>query len=96
MRCRPSCAPAGSSSGRTPICRAAKTKTLRESFAKASLKNVLIIDGAEVEANFATAARNLPQVDVLPVQGINVYDIMRRDKLVLTKAAIEALEARFK
>jgi len=74
----------------------AKTKALRENFAKASLSNVLIIDGAEVDANFAHAARNLPQVDVLPAQGINVYDIMRRDKLVLTRAAIEALEARFK
>jgi large subunit ribosomal protein L4 len=73
-----------------------KTKSLRESFAKASLVNVLIIDGAEVDANFAAAARNLPRVDVLPVQGANVYDIMRRNKLVLTKAAIDALEARFK
>ena len=75
---------------------AGKTKSLRESFAKASLVNVLIIDGAEVDSNFAAAARNLPRVDVLPVQGANVYDIMRREKLVLTKAAIEALEARFK
>jgi len=74
----------------------AKTKTLRESFAKTSLHNVLIIDGAEVDAKFAAAARNLPLVDVLPVQGANVFDIMRRGKLVLTKAAIEALEARFK
>jgi len=74
----------------------AKTKTLRDSFDKAALKNVLIIDGAAVEANFAQAARNIPNVDVLPVQGINVYDIIRRDKLVLTKAALEALEARFK
>ncbi len=74
----------------------AKTKALRETFAKAALSNVLIIDGAEVDANFAAAARNLPQVDVLPAQGINVYDIMRRDKLVLTRAAVEALEARFK
>src|SRR5271169_3800964 len=65
-----------------------KTKRLRESFAKASLVNVLIIDGAEVDANFAAAARNLPRVDVLPVQGINVYDIMRREKLVLTRAAV--------
>jgi len=75
---------------------AAKTKSLRESFEKAALKSVLIIDGAAVHAGFAQAARNLPQVDVLPVQGINVYDIIRREKLVLTKAAIEALEARFK
>ena len=58
---------------------------MRASFDKASLKNVLIIDGAELQANFAIAARNIPQVDVLPVQGINVYDIIRREKLVLTR-----------
>ena len=57
--------------------------------------NALIIDGAEVDKNFALAARNIPQIDVLPVQGINVVDILRRHKLVLTKAALEALEARF-
>ena len=74
----------------------AKTATLRASFDKASLTSVLIIDGAELQANFANAARNIPHVDVLPVQGINVYDIIRREKLVLTKAAIDALEARFK
>src|SRR5476649_578304 len=74
----------------------AKTGTLRAEFDKASLKSVLIIDGAELQANFANAARNIPHVDVLPVQGINVYDIIRREKLVLTKAAIDALEARFK
>ncbi len=73
-----------------------KTKVLRDSFAKAAIANALIIDGAEVHGNFAVAARNLPQIDVLPAQGINVYDIMRREKLVLTKGAIEALEARFK
>ena len=73
-----------------------KTKGLRATFDKASLHNVLIIDGATVNAHFAAAARNLPQVDVLPAQGINVYDIMRREKLVLTRAAVEALEARFK
>ena len=73
-----------------------KTAALKASFAKIGLKNALIIDGAQVQANFALAARNIPQIDVLPVQGINVYDILRRDKLVLTKAAIDALEARFK
>ena len=57
---------------------------------------MLVIDGAEVNANFAKAASNLINVDVLPVQGINVYDILRRQNLVLTKAAVEALEARFK
>ena len=73
-----------------------KTKGLKASFAKLEFKNVLIIDGAELEAGFARAARNLPNIDVLPVQGINVYDILRRKKLVLTRAAIAALEARFK
>jgi large subunit ribosomal protein L4 len=73
-----------------------KTGALRASFDKAALRNALIIDGARLQPNFAMAARNLPQVDVLPVQGINVYDIIRRETLVLTRAAIEALEARFK
>jgi large subunit ribosomal protein L4 len=74
----------------------AKTKALATQFGKMSLANALIIDGAELEANFAIAARNIPNIDVLPIQGINVYDILRRQKLVLTKAAVEALEARFK
>ncbi|WP_413993115.1 50S ribosomal protein L4 [Labrys okinawensis] len=73
-----------------------KTKALKEAFSKRGLANVLIIDGAEVDQNFALAARNIPNVDVLPVQGINVYDILRRDSLVLTRAAVDALEARFK
>ncbi len=74
----------------------AKTKSLLAQFGKMSLANALIIDGAELEANFASAARNIPNIDVLPIQGINVYDIMRRKTLVLTKAALDALEARFK
>jgi large subunit ribosomal protein L4 len=74
----------------------AKTKSLLAQFGKMSLANALIIDGAELEANFAHAARNIPNLDVLPIQGINVYDIMRRKTLVLTKAALDALEARFK
>jgi large subunit ribosomal protein L4 len=73
-----------------------KTKELRTRFGKLGLANALIIDGAQVEATFANAARNIPNIDVLPVQGINVYDILRRQKLVLTKAALDALEARFK
>jgi large subunit ribosomal protein L4 len=73
-----------------------KTKSLKARFDKLGLANALIIDGTEPEANFRLAARNIPQIDVLPVQGINVYDILRREKLVLTKAAIAALEARFK
>jgi len=74
----------------------AKTKALKSNFEKIGLTNALIIDGATPEANFALAARNIPQIDVLPVQGINVYDIVRREKLVLTTAALNALEARFK
>jgi large subunit ribosomal protein L4 len=73
-----------------------KTKELRTRFGKLGLENALIIDGAQVEATFANAARNIPNIDVLPVQGINVYDILRRQTLVLTKAALDALEARFK
>jgi large subunit ribosomal protein L4 len=73
-----------------------KTKVLQSHFDKLGLKNALIIDGAEVDNGFRLAARNIPNIDVLPVQGINVYDILRRHTLVLTKAAVEALEARFK
>ncbi|HEY4924641.1 MAG TPA: 50S ribosomal protein L4 [Roseiarcus sp.] len=73
-----------------------KTKALRASFDKAALRSALIVDGASVQDNFAKAARAIPQIDVLPVQGVNVYDIIRREKLVLTKAAVDALEARFK
>jgi len=74
----------------------AKTKALASQFSGLGLANALIVDGAEVDHGFANAARNLPNIDVLPVQGINVYDILRRTKLVLTKAAVDALEARFK
>ena len=75
---------------------AAKTKALIGHFNGLGLTNALIIDGAEVHNGFAAAARNIPNIDVLPIQGINVYDILRRQKLVLTKAALDALEARFK
>lgn len=73
-----------------------KTKMLAQKLNNLGLGSVLVIGGAEIEKNFGLAARNLHEVDVLPVQGINVYDIMRRQKLVLTKAALDALEARFK
>jgi large subunit ribosomal protein L4 len=89
-------AKAAASSCSTRRAEEAKTKALRAQFAKLGLANALIIDGAEIDTNFALAARNIPNVDVLPVQGINVYDILRREKLVLTKAAVDALEARFK
>jgi large subunit ribosomal protein L4 len=74
---------------------APKTAALRAQFGKLEWLNALIIDGAELDQNFALAARNIPQIDVLPVQGINVADILRRNRLVLTRAAVEALEARF-
>lgn len=74
----------------------AKTKALAQAIKALGWKRALIIDGAEVDANFALAARNIEGVDVLPSIGANVYDILRRDTLVLTKAAVEALEARLK
>jgi large subunit ribosomal protein L4 len=73
-----------------------KTSDLAKQFAALGWSSVLIIDGAQVDDGFARAARNLPLVDVLPQQGANVYDILRRDTLVLTKGAVEALEARLK
>ena len=74
---------------------AGKTAALRSQFQKLAFENVLIIDGADLDIGFARAARNIPHIDVLPVQGINVYDILRCKKLVLTKAAVAALDARF-
>ncbi|MAP17711.1 MAG: 50S ribosomal protein L4 [Aurantimonas sp.] len=73
-----------------------KTKAMVKTFADLGLTNALFIGGAELDANFTRSARNIPQMDVLPVQGINVYDILRRQTLVLSKAAVEALEERFK
>ena len=73
-----------------------KTRSLVGGFAKSGLVNALIIDGAAIQENFALAARNIPLIDVLPVEGVNVYDIIRREKLVLTRAAVDALEARLK
>jgi large subunit ribosomal protein L4 len=74
----------------------AKTKVLRGHFAKLGLANALIIDGAEIDDGFRLATRNIPDIDVLPIQGINVYDVLRRNTLVLTRAALDALEARLK
>ena len=74
----------------------AKTKALLDRFGELGLRNALIIGGTEIDTGFQKAARNVPNIDVLPVQGINVYDILRREKLVLTRAAVDALEARFK
>jgi large subunit ribosomal protein L4 len=74
----------------------AKTKALRARFGALGWDSVLIIDGATVDEGFARAARNIPKVDVLPQQGANVYDILRRDTLVLTRDAVTQLEARLK
>ncbi|HEY2660821.1 MAG TPA: 50S ribosomal protein L4 [Caulobacteraceae bacterium] len=72
-----------------------KTAALRAQLEKLGLMNVLVIAGPEVDNGFKLAARNIPRVDVLPNAGLNVYDVLRRDTLVLTRAAIEAIEARF-
>ena len=73
-----------------------KTKALAASLAKAGFgKKVLVIDGEAVNDNFAKAARNIVGVNVLPAVGANVYDILKHDTLVLTRAAVEKLEARF-
>ena len=74
----------------------AKTKAMRLRLTALGWDSVLIIDGSMVEENFARATRNLPCVDVLPQQGANVYDILRRDTLVLTREAVRHLEARLK
>jgi large subunit ribosomal protein L4 len=72
-----------------------KTAGLRVQFEKLGLINALVITGIEIDANFKLAARNIPNVDVLPNAGLNVYDILRRKTLVLTREAIDAISARF-
>jgi len=74
----------------------AKTRLLAQTIRNLGWKRALIIDGAAVDANFALAARNIENLDVLPSIGANVYDILRRDTLVLTRSAVQALEARLK
>ncbi|MBW6418714.1 MAG: 50S ribosomal protein L4 [Rhodobacteraceae bacterium] len=74
----------------------AKTALLAKAVKEQGWKRVLVIDGADVDANFKAAAANLAGVDVLPTIGANVYDILKRDTLVITKAGVEALEARLK
>ncbi|XBQ16221.1 MAG: 50S ribosomal protein L4 [Oceanicaulis sp.] len=73
---------------------APKTRELSEKLAKLGLSNALVVDGETLDENFARAARNIPLIDVLPAQGLNVYDVLRRDTLVLTKAAIEKINER--
>ncbi|MFO1037995.1 MAG: 50S ribosomal protein L4 [Geminicoccaceae bacterium] len=71
-----------------------KTKALKGALDKLGLASALVITGPEVESNFALASRNLPHLDVLPAQGLNVYDILRRDMLVLTRDALGKIEER--
>jgi large subunit ribosomal protein L4 len=77
------------------VLTSAKTKDLVGQFAGLGIENALIISGAAVDDNFAKAARNIPNIDVLPVAGLNVYDILRRKTLVITKEAAEGIQARF-
>jgi large subunit ribosomal protein L4 len=72
-----------------------KTAALRANLDKMGLTNALVIAGAAVDANFKLAARNIPNLDVLPNAGLNVYDVLRRHTLVLTRDAVEAIQARF-
>ena len=71
-----------------------KTSGLAKSLGQMGVANALMIGGAQVDESFGRAARNIPNIDVLPVQGINVYDILRRDKLVLSREAVDALQER--
>ncbi len=96
MRCRPRRRLASSWCSTRPSRTRRQDEGAAARFEKLGLTNALFIDGSEIDDGFARAARNIPNIDVLPVQGINVYDILRRKKLVLTKAAVDALEARFK
>jgi large subunit ribosomal protein L4 len=77
------------------VLNSGKTKELAGQFAGLGIENALIISGSAVDENFAKAARNIPNIDVLPVAGLNVYDILRRKTLVITKEAAEGIQARF-
>ena len=72
-----------------------KTKSLREKLAKLGWRRALVIDGPEVDQNFLRASSNIEEIDILPSQGANVYDILKKDTLVVTKAGVEGLMARF-
>ena len=79
----------------TVALKEAKTAALREQLGKIGVTHALVIAGPEIDANFKLAARNIPNVDVLPNAGLNVYDVLRRRTLVLTKDAVSAIQARF-
>ncbi len=73
-----------------------KTKPMAEALSKFGFNSAVIIGGEEIDPNFARATANLPRIDVLPVQGANVYDIIRRDTLILTKEAVNGLTKKLK
>jgi large subunit ribosomal protein L4 len=73
-----------------------KTKAMAAAMTKMGIDSAVIVGGKELDNNFARGCANIPKIDVLPVQGANVYDIMRRDTLVLTKEAVNDLTARLK
>jgi large subunit ribosomal protein L4 len=72
-----------------------KTKDVSAQLKKLGISNALVIGGAQLDEKFAKAARNIPNIDVLPLAGLNVYDVMRRKTLVLTREAVEGVNARF-
>jgi large subunit ribosomal protein L4 len=78
------------------VAKTHKTKDMMKAFIGFGLESAVIVSGEEIDANFARATNNLPRIDVLPAQGTNVYDILRRDTLVLTKEAVESLTKRLK
>lgn len=78
------------------VAKKIKTKDMAVAMEKMGLKSALFICGEEVNDNFAKSVRNIPLIDVLPVKGANVYDILRRDTLVLTEEAVKKLEERLK
>jgi large subunit ribosomal protein L4 len=71
-----------------------KTKDITAKLKKLGIENALVIGGAKLDEKFAKAARNIPNIDVLPLAGLNVYDVMRRKTLVLTREAVEGVNAR--
>jgi large subunit ribosomal protein L4 len=72
-----------------------KTKDISAKLRKLGIDNALVIGGEKLDEKFAKAARNIPNIDVLPLAGLNVYDVLRRKKLVLTREAVEGVNARF-
>jgi large subunit ribosomal protein L4 len=80
----------------TAVAKTHKTKALAEAFVKMGCNNALVIDGNALDQNFERAAKNIPLIQLMPTEGANVYDIMRRDTLVLTRAAVEQLGERLK